>query len=72
MKKILWLSSSLPLIHSRKVVVSYKRKYVHELLVKRLFKLVQEKVWIGELTIPMTIAIDWDVKQQNKQTNKHW
>ena len=30
--------SSLPLIHSRRVVVSYKRKYVHELLVNRLFK----------------------------------
>ena len=28
----------LPLIYSRRVVVSYKRKYVHELLVNRLFK----------------------------------
>ena len=27
----------LPLIHSRRVVVSYKRMYVHELLVNRLF-----------------------------------
>ena len=35
--------SSLPLIHSRRVVVSYKRKYVHELLVNRLFKPAQEK-----------------------------
>ena len=42
----------LPLIHSRRVVVSYKRKYVHELLVNRLFKPAQEKVWLGELTIP--------------------
>ena len=33
----------LPLIHSRRVVVSYKRKYVHELLVNRLFKPAQEK-----------------------------
>ena len=40
----------LPLIHSRRVVVSYKRKYVHELLVIRLFKPAQEKVWLGELT----------------------
>ena len=32
-------------IHSRRVVVSYKRKYVHELLVNRLFKPAQEKVW---------------------------
>ena len=31
----------------KKVVVSYKRKYVHELLVNRLFKLAQEKVWLG-------------------------
>ena len=42
----------LPLIHSRRVVVSYKRKYVHELLVNCLFKPVQEKVWLGELTVP--------------------
>ena len=42
----------LPLIHSRRVVVSYKRKYVHELLVIRLFKPAQEKVWLGELTVP--------------------
>ena len=26
-------------------------KYVHEVLVNRLFKLAQEKVWLGELTI---------------------
>ena len=30
----------------RMVVVSNKRKYVHELLVNRLFKLAQEKVWM--------------------------
>ena len=44
----------LPLIHSRRVVVSYKRKYVHELLVNRLFKPAQEKVWLGELTVPQS------------------
>ena len=44
--------SALPLNHSRRVVVSYKRKYVHELLVNCLFKLAQEKVWLGELTVP--------------------
>ena len=38
--------------HSRRVVVSYKRKYVNEVLVNRLFKLAQEKVWIGELNVP--------------------
>ena len=30
----------------------YKRKYVHELLVNLLFKPAQEKVWLGELTVP--------------------
>ena len=35
-----------------RVFVSYKRKYVHELLVNRLFKPAQEKVWLGELTVP--------------------
>ena len=42
----------LPSTDSRRVVVSYKRKYVHKVLVNRLVKLVQEKVWLGELTIP--------------------
>ena len=37
---------------SRKVVVSYKRKYVHEVLVNCLLKLAHEKVWLGELTVP--------------------
>ena len=27
-------------------------KYVHEVLVNCLFKLAQEKMWLGELTIP--------------------
>ena len=48
----LWSFSSLPLNHSRRVVVRYKRKYVHEVLVNCLFKLAQEKVWLGELTVP--------------------
>ena len=29
-----------------------KRKYVHKLLVNRLLKPAQEKVWLSELTIP--------------------
>ena len=33
----------LPLNHSRRVVVSYMQKYVHEVLVNCLFKLAQEK-----------------------------
>ena len=32
----------LPSTDSRRVVVSYERKYVHEVLVNRLVKLVQE------------------------------
>ena len=35
----------------QEVVVSYKREYVHELLVNRLFKPAKEKVWLGELTV---------------------
>ena len=31
------------------LVVSYKGKYVHEVLVNHLVKLAQEKVWLGEL-----------------------
>ena len=42
----------LLLNHSRRVVVSYKRKYVHEVLVNCLFRLAQEKLWLGELTVP--------------------
>ena len=39
-------------VSQRRIVVSYKWKDVHELLVNRLFKLTQEKVWLGELTVP--------------------
>ena len=38
----------LPLIHLRRVVVGNKRKYV----LSCLFKPAQEKVWLGELTVP--------------------
>ena len=42
----------LPLADSfKKGFVSYKRKYVHKLLVNLLFKPAQEKVLLGELTI---------------------
>ena len=37
------MSILLPSTDSRKVVVSYKRKYVHDVLVNRLLKLAQEK-----------------------------
>ena len=39
-------------LFSRRIVVNYKLKYVHEVLVNCLFKLAQEKVWLGELTFP--------------------
>ena len=48
-----------PSADSRRVIVSYKRKYVQELLVNRLVKLAPEKVWIYRPS--MTIAVDWDV-----------
>ena len=51
MKYFLQSFSSLPLNHSRRVVVSYKRKYVHKVLVNCLLKLAQEKVWLGQLTV---------------------
>ena len=35
----------------RGVVVSYKQKYVYELMVNRLFRLAQEKVWLGDRLI---------------------
>ena len=34
----------LPSTDSRRIVVSYKQKYVHEVLVNRLVKLAQESV----------------------------
>ena len=41
-----------PSAYSRKVVVRYKRKYVHKVLVILFVKLFQEKkVWICELTV---------------------
>ena len=42
----------LPSTDSKRVVVSDKLKYVYKVLINRLVKLVQEKVWLGELTIP--------------------
>ena len=36
----------------KKGCCQYKQKYVQEVLVKCLFKLAQEKVWLGELTVP--------------------
>ena len=48
------ISVSIPILSSdsRWVVVSYKRKYVHKVMVNHLVKLAQEKMRLGELTIP--------------------
>ena len=41
--EIIFTAILLPSVDSRRVVVSYKRKYVHKVLVKRLVKPAQEK-----------------------------
>ena len=41
--EIISMAILLPSADSRSVVVSYKRKYVHKVLVNRLVKLAQEK-----------------------------
>ena len=46
------ISKVIPSADSRRVVVRYKRKYVPKVLVNCLVKLAQEKVWLGELTVP--------------------
>ena len=38
-------------VDSRRVVVKYKRRHVHEVLVNRLVKLAQEIVWFGKLIV---------------------
>ena len=42
---------SPPPADSRRVVVSYKRKFVRKVLVNYLVKLAKEKEWLGGLTI---------------------
>ena len=44
---IILYGRSPPSADSRRIDVSYKRKYVHEVLVNHLVKLAQEKVWLG-------------------------
>ena len=50
-RKIISKAILLPSADLRSVVVSYKRKYVHEVLVNRLVSFAREKVWLGELTV---------------------
>ena len=51
------------------------RKLIQEVTSERMctnyWLTVQEKVWFGVLTAPMTIAVDLDVKQKNKQQKQH-
>ena len=52
----------LPSADSRSVFVSYKGKYVHEVLVNCLVKITQEKSVVRWTDRPdMTIAVDWVV-----------
>ena len=70
MKLFIRSFSSLPLNHSRRIVVSYKRKYVHEVLVNCLIKLAQEKSVVSRADRPtITIAVDLG-RKATKQTNK--
>ena len=55
---------------SRRAVVSYKWKYVHEVLVNRSVKLAKEKCVVRWTDRPgMTIAVDWDLKYQTRHTS---
>ena len=66
--EIISMSILLPSADSRRIVVSYKRKYVHEVLINHLVKLALEKSVVRWLDPNMTIAVNWDVKHQTKQT----
>ena len=58
----------LPSADSRRVFVSYKRNYVHEVLVNHLVKLAQEKCVVRWTDCPnRTIVVEWDIKLQTKQ-----
>ena len=66
--EIISTATLLPAAHSRRVVVSYKWKYVHKVLVYNcLVKLAQEKSVISWTDCPnMTIDVDWDIKEPNQ------
>ena len=49
--EIIFTAILLPSTDSRRVVVRYKRKYVHEVLVNPLVNLARKKVSLVELTI---------------------
>ena len=71
--EIIFTAILLPSADSRRVVVSYKRKFVHEVLVNRLVKIAHEKSVVRWTDQPnKTIAVDWEVKHQTKRTNKKY
>ena len=57
--EIICMAILIPSTDSRRVVVSYEPKYMHEVLVNRLVKLAQEKSGVrGTDHLDMTIAFD--------------
>ena len=60
---------SMNTLPTRRFVVSYKKKYVHEVLVNRLVKFAQEKVWLGELTVSTWYHCCWLGYKISYQTN---
>ena len=62
--EIIYTAILLPSADSRRAVVSYKRKYVHDVLVNR-----PGKMWLGMLP-DISIAVDSVVKHQTKQPIK--
>ena len=61
--QIISMAILLPSPDSRRVFVSYKWKYVHEVLVNCLVKFAQGKSVVRWTDRPdMTIAVDWDLK----------
>ena len=62
---------SPPSADSKRVVVSYKRKYVHKVLANCLVKLAQERSVVSWTDCAdMTIADDWDVTNQTNPKKK--
>ena len=60
-----------PPADSRRVVVSYKQKSVHKVLINHLFKRAQEKAWLSELS--RHDHSRWLSRKESNQTQtKHW
>ena len=63
--EIIFRTILLPFTDLKRVFVSYKHKYVHKVLVNCLVKLAQETSVVRLSDRPdMTIAVDWDIKNQ--------